>query len=73
MTTDELAERRFKLFVRDMTQQLKTLRTVVYGTDQIEDVDQWREAARAAGRRLRMPVRTGVSRDGTKVWASEGP
>ena len=73
MTTDELAERRFELRVRDVAQELKTLRTVVYGTDQVEDVDEWRKAARAAGRRLGMPVRTGISRDGTKVWASEGP
>jgi SAM-dependent methyltransferase len=30
-------------------------------------------AARIAGRRLGVQVRTGVARDGSKVWASEGP
>jgi hypothetical protein len=73
MTTDELARRRFDRQVSKLQDQLKTLQTVVYGTDQIEDIDEWRKAARAAGRRLGIPVRTGVSRDGTKVWASEGP
>jgi len=52
---------------------LKTHRSVVLGADYKEDIVGWRKAARAAGRRLRIPVRTGVSRDGTKVWASEGP
>jgi predicted nucleic acid-binding protein len=73
MTTDELARRRFDRQVSKLQDQLKTLQTVVYGIDQIEDIGEWRRAARAAGRRLGIPVRTGVSRDGTKVWASEGP
>jgi hypothetical protein len=37
------------------------------------NVDEWRRAARLAGRRLGIPVRTGVSRTGDKVWAVEGP
>jgi hypothetical protein len=73
MTTDELARRRFDRQVSELQDQLKTFQTVVYGTDQIDDIDEWRKAARAAGRRLGIPVRTGVSQDGTKVWASEGP
>jgi hypothetical protein len=37
------------------------------------NVDEWRRAARLAGRRLGVQVRTGVSRAGDKVWAVEGP
>jgi hypothetical protein len=73
MTADELARHRFDRQVSQLQDQLRTLKTVVYGTDQIDDIDEWRKAARAAGRRLGIPVRTGVSSDGTKVWASEGP
>ena len=46
--------------------------SVTYGADYIEDLELWRQAARIAGRRFGSQVRTGVSRDGTKVWASEG-
>ncbi len=42
-------------------------------TDNVDDVDRWRRAARRAGRVLGMPIRTGVSLDRRKVWASEGP
>jgi hypothetical protein len=34
----------------------------------VGDVDRWRRAARRAGRLLDVPVRTGVSIDGSKVW-----
>jgi hypothetical protein len=37
------------------------------------NVGEWRRAARLAGRRLGIQVRTGVSRTGDKVWAVEGP
>jgi hypothetical protein len=35
----------------------------------VGDVDEWRRAARRAGRILNVPVRTGVAPDGSKVWA----
>jgi hypothetical protein len=73
MTMNELAARRFKLVVDQVEHQLRTHQTVVLGTDRVEDVEEWRSAARAAGRRLGLPVRTGISKDGTRVWASEGP
>ena len=47
--------------------------TVVRGTTNLASVDEWRRAARKAGRQLGIQIRTGVSRDGDKVWASEGP
>ena len=39
----------------------------------VENVERWRRAARQAGRRLGVTIRTGVSNDRSKVWASEGP
>jgi hypothetical protein len=37
------------------------------------NVGDWRRAARMAGLQLGIPVRTGVSRSGDKVWAVEAP
>jgi hypothetical protein len=71
--TDELERRRVEKLVPQLIHELKTHRSVTHGADQIADIDAWRKAARIAGRRLGIPVRTGLSRDGTKVWASEGP
>lgn len=42
--------------------------SVVRWTASVADVDFWRKAARRAGRILSVPVRTGVSDDGEKVW-----
>lgn len=42
--------------------------SVVRWTASVADVDVWRKAARRAGRILAVPVRTGVSNDGAKVW-----
>lgn len=42
--------------------------SVVRWTAELDDVAEWREAARQAGRLLDTNVRTGVSDDGTKVW-----
>jgi hypothetical protein len=71
--TDELQRRRVEKLVPQLMDELQTHRSVTHGADQVADVDVWRKAARIAGRRLGIPVRTGVSRDGTKIWASEGP
>ena len=71
--TDELEQRQLERLVPQIEYELRTYRSVTHGADQIDDVDLWRKAARTAGRRLGIPVRTGVSSDGTKVWASEGP
>ena len=73
MTADELADRRLEILVQELVNQLRTDRGVKHGVDHVGDVDLWRKAARIAGRRLGIPVRTGVSRDGTEAWASEGP
>jgi hypothetical protein len=71
--TNELEQRRLERLVPQLEYELRTYRSVTHGADQIGNVELWRKAARIAGRRLGIPVRTGVSPDGTKVWASEGP
>jgi hypothetical protein len=70
---DDLAQRRLEIRVREIAQLLALHQSVTLSTDYVEDVDEWRKAARIAGRRLKIQIRTGVSRDGDKVWASEGP
>jgi hypothetical protein len=70
---DELERRRLERLVQQLTEQLRVHRSLTLGVDRVDNVDLWRKAARMAGRRLGIPVRTGVSRDGAKVWASEGP
>lgn len=69
-TTDE---GRFTGLVVQLAVELQANETLVYNANAIEDVDQWRRAARIAGRRLKVPVRTGVSKDGLKVWAIQEP
>ena len=71
--TDELERRRLDRLVEQLTRQLRIHRSLTLDVNYAEDVDLWRKAARLAGRRLGIPVRTGVSGDGTRVWASEGP
>jgi hypothetical protein len=73
VTTDELERWRLERLVTKLAAELEARRSLTYSTEYVEDVDLWRRAARVAGRRLGVPIRTGVSRDGTKVWASEGP
>ena len=71
--SDELARRRLEIQVRELMVHLKVNLGVVRLTNDVEDVEEYRKAARIAGRRLGIVIRTGVSRDGTKVWISEGP
>ncbi len=69
----DLQRRRRERLIEQLQQELRVRRGLTLSTDSVEDVREWRSAARAAGRRLGIPVRTGVSSDGSKVWASEGP
>ena len=71
--TDELGRRRLDRLVRRLERELRNRRSFTCSADRLEDVQQWRRAARVAGRRMGISVRTGISRDGTKVWVSEGP
>lgn len=55
--------------VTEIAEQIDAgLGSVVRWTAELDDVEEWRAAARRAGRLLDLNVRTGVSDDGTKVW-----
>ena len=71
--TDEIGARRIGRLTDRLVDELRFNRTLVCGTDSVGDVDEWRRAARRAGRRLGIVIRTGVSYDGTRVWVTEGP
>jgi hypothetical protein len=73
MRVDELAERKFENLVLRHMDRLSSVRSYVVPSSEIENVPEWRKAARAAGRRLEIRVRTGISRDGTLVWVTEEP
>ncbi|MCU1428408.1 MAG: hypothetical protein JWL83_2408 [Actinomycetia bacterium] len=70
---DEMRRRRLEHLAADLKTELLIRRSLTMSVERVEDVELWRSAARLAGRRLGIPVRTGVSRDGSTVWASEGP
>jgi hypothetical protein len=42
---------------------------VIREVSDIVDVEEWRKAARRAGRLLGVPIRTGVAPGGDRVWA----
>ena len=71
--TDEVERRRLERLAERLAVELRRDRTVVSSSDFVEDVEFWRRAARLAGRRIQLHVRTGLSRDGGKVWATEVP
>ena len=43
MTVDGVARRRDERRARKLEQQLKAHQAVIYGTDEIDDVDEWRK------------------------------
>jgi hypothetical protein len=70
----DLERARLERVAREIANQLQTGGgSVCRLTVDIDDIDRWRRGARRAGRILGMSVRTGVSCDGQKVWAAEGP
>lgn len=56
------------LWAREIIDTLRRSGSVVRAADGL-DVDRWRRAARQAGREMGWSVRTGVSSDGSTVWA----
>jgi hypothetical protein len=58
-----------ELLAKEIADQLVTGQgSVIRWTSSVGDIELWRRAARRAGRILHVPVRTGVSDDGSKVW-----
>jgi hypothetical protein len=69
---DAVEQRRFERLVDELEAQLIAHDGyVVYDVPAVDDVDRWRRAARAAGRRLGLRIRTGVAEESAKVWATE--
>jgi hypothetical protein len=65
----EVPHEQVELLAKQIADQLVASHgSVVRWTDSVGDLELWRTAARRAGRVLRVPVRTGVSDDGSKVW-----
>lgn len=69
---DELEQRRLDQLTDDlaaiMAERLPAVGVVAVNVATIGDLDRWRAAARRAGRRLGVRVRTGVSLDGSTVY-----
>ena len=62
-------ERRRDELVAEIAEQMEVgSGSVARWTGELDDVDEWRAAARKAGRLLGAKVRTGVADDGAKVW-----
>ncbi len=66
--------RRVEPLIPEVTSELSANGTLIRHLDEPTDVDFWREAGRAAGRRLGVRVRTGSTRcgcvggEGVHVW-----
>ncbi len=69
-----LERARIERLADDIAAQLRSNgNSVTRLTTNVRDVDEWRRAARRAANQLGIPIRTGLSREGDKVWAVEGP
>ncbi len=65
----DLRHRRIERLAADLARDLRAGHVIVE-VDRIDSVEEWRAAARAAGRRHGWQVRTGMSRGGGRVWAA---
>ncbi len=73
MKVDELAEQKYQNLVLLHMRALRLQQSYTMLVAKIENVPEWRKAAREAGRRLGTRVRTGISGDGTLAWVTEDP
>ena len=65
----DLERVRVEQLARELTPHLREREQLVVRVAEVEDVDRWRRAARRAGRSLGWRVATGVSHDGSTLWA----
>jgi hypothetical protein len=65
---EDLERRRVERLAAELVPELRDCGELRAETDALESVERWRAAARRAGRLLGWRMRTGVSRDGRRVW-----
>jgi hypothetical protein len=69
---DDLEQRRLDQLTDElattMADHLPVRGVVIAQVTDLDNVDRWRAAARRAARRLGVPVRTGISLDGSTAW-----
>jgi hypothetical protein len=64
----DIERERVERLAADLAPELRERGVIVVDVAALEDVERWRRAARRAGRLLGWRVRTGISRDGRRVW-----
>ena len=65
----DLERARVEQLARELVPHLREREQLVVRVAEVENVDRWRRAARRAGRLVGAKVATGVSRDGSTLWA----
>jgi predicted HAD superfamily Cof-like phosphohydrolase len=73
MTVNQLADKRQERLVEELVRVLKANSGMKISVDFIDDVEQFRKAARTAARQIGMTIHTGVSHEkaGDYVFAFE--
>lgn len=66
----DLEERKARALADHLLPVLRDRGSLLVDAADIEDCERWRRAARIAGRRLGVRVRTGVTGGGERVWAA---
>jgi hypothetical protein len=60
---------RVERLAREMVPTFKARGSLIKRIDAVDDVERWRKAARRAGKLIGWRVRTGISNDGSSLWA----
>jgi len=66
----DLERERVERLADKLAPVLRERGAVVVDVAELESMERWRRAARRAGRLLGWRMRTGISRDGRRVWAA---
>jgi hypothetical protein len=61
---------RIERIARTLAPELAGGHVVSVATSSVDDVGEWRAAARKVARTLGEPIRTGITADGSRVWAT---
>jgi hypothetical protein len=66
----DLEAARVEALAAELVPVLRDRGAIVVDVERLDSVERWRRAARRAGRLLGWHMRTGLSRDGRRVWAA---